>query len=292
MAVFGNYSIRCLLTAGVILASNLPLDAQEQGGNNGQGEQRREGDGRRGDGRRGPPGGGFSFGGGFGGGFVRNSSLLGLLDAPEVKKHLNIDADTSAYIALLEDDINQKNGEFFRANRDLDRDAAREKAMAYFREQAPKTEAQIKEIIGDEKLARLKQIRLQVAGPAIYFFPNSEDGKTLGITDAQREQAGKLMEEAGTQLREIFRPGDGGQRRGEDEVRKMMEEFRSKQEEKYLALLTEAQKEKRKEMMGTPIDFTIAPRQRSGFDGRRRGGDDNRSRENPSSDSAPKKDQT
>lgn len=291
MGIFGNLSFRCLLTAGIILAASIPSHAQEQGGNNGQGDQRRDGDGRRGDSRRGPPGGGFGFGGGFGSGFGRNSSLLGLLDAPEVKKHLNIDADTSAYIALLEDDINQKNGEFFRANRDLDRDAAREKMMTYFREQAPKTEAQIKEIIGDEKLARLKQVRLQVAGPAIYFFPNSEDGKTLGITDAQREQAGKLMEEAGTQLREIFGPRDGGQRRGEDEVRKMMEEFRSKQEEKYLALLTETQKEKRKEMMGTPIDFTIAPRPRGSFDGRRRG-DDNRPRENPSSDSAPKKDQT
>jgi hypothetical protein len=202
--------------------------------------------------------------GGFGfGGFGRpgGGDLLGTLRYPEVRDALKLTDDERAYIELFSDDLRQRQGD--RSNlRESLRGLSREEMFERFREMARKRneeiEKQLTEIIGKERVARLQQIQLQLQGPMAVVM-NRELSEKLGIGDDQRGEIFAAMREA------------------EQEVQPILHK---KQQEKLDKVLNSSQKKKWKEMIGEPIDFTVAPLPRErrrgegrGEGGRRRGGD-------------------
>ncbi|MGL4464548.1 MAG: hypothetical protein ACRC1K_20540 [Planctomycetia bacterium] len=203
--------------------------------------------------RRGPPG-GFSGFGGPG----RGGDLFELLSAPEVRTHLKLTADEHAYVKLAEEAARDKAAEFRKSVEGLSREESRDKFMAFAREQGPEQEKNLLEIVGAERVARLKQIRLQTVGIAALFVPGSEAAAAVGITDEQRNKARAMMEATRSQMGEIFRSANGDR----EKLQAAFENFRKEQEVKYVELLTADQKTKWEALKGAPIDFKIDPRSR------------------------------
>ncbi len=113
----------------------------------------------------------------------------------------------------------------------------RQKARQEAQERAAEQEKKINEILNEKQQARLKQIRLQVAGPMA--IASEELAKELGITE---EQQGKFRA-----LREELRPAPGqGAARGAG--------GREQMTAKVMEILTEDQKAKYKELLGEPFD--------------------------------------
>lgn len=216
-----------------------------------------QGDRQRG--RGGPPRGGF--GGGFGGGDVLN-----LLQSPELIKELKITDDEKAYIKMAADETREQDQKFFADSgfRDMPREERGAKMAEWMAKRTADTEAKLAEIIGKDRVKRLKEIQLQVAGPRQLLF-SSQLQKDLNITEDQKKQMETAMREAMTEGRELFRDNSGT----EDERAARREEFMEKQKAKIMGVLTDAQKAKWKEMQGEPISFKIEQRGPGGPSGDR-----------------------
>ena len=100
----------------------------------------------------------------------------------------------------------------------------------------------VKEILKEDQQKRLDQVSLQVQGGRALARP--EIAKKLGITE---DQQGKIKEEltaAREKMQELFQDGPS------DETRKKVQELNKQVGEKILAMLTDEQKTKWKEMTG------------------------------------------
>jgi hypothetical protein len=191
------------------------------------------------------------FGGAGGPGGMFGGDMFRLVSIPEVADALKLNDDQRAYVKLLVDEINDARQKAFEGIRDLSDDERREKFRELgekAREEQPKREKQLAEIVGDDKVKRLRQIGQQLAGPVLAFM-DPKVGEELKITEDQREKSREVFDASRDEMRSLF------QSAGEDrEARaKAMEEFRKKQQEKVVALLTDEQKNKWKELVGEPV---------------------------------------
>ena len=115
-------------------------------------------------------------------------------------------------------------------------------------------------ILKPEQLDRLKQIQLQVQGPAALAM-NPEAAKALGITDDQRAKIKSLREEADGKMRTLFGSARGlppEQRRAKfvenrDQLRQINKELRTK----ALEVLTPEQREKLDKLQGKKLDLDL-----------------------------------
>lgn len=119
--------------------------------------------------------------------------------------------------------------------RDMSQEERRE-WMAEMRERMEAAEKKMSDILTEEQRTRLKQIRLQVMGPAAVGEP--EFAKELGLTDEQREKIGQLRERV-RQARE-----DGSN----DET------LRERMANAVKDMLTPEQREKLETLRGKPFD--------------------------------------
>lgn len=198
-------------------------------------------------GKRGPT---FMRGRGF-------NELLALLSVPEVKTALKITSEESAFLKLLEEEQREKAQKFFASQEGVDRAERSEKWREWSTKQNAELAAQVSEIIGADRLKRLKQIELQTTGPRAIFA--AETQKELGLTDDQRQQLDAIRDNAREEMAALFRSrtanGGATPKYDPEAAKKVFEDLTKRQNEKILALLTEKQKEKWKEMQGEPIDF-------------------------------------
>lgn len=208
-------------------------------------EQRPSTDQGRQDRGRGP--GGFR---GRGGGFSPSGMIIGMALNDEVAKALQLNDEQKKYLELLRDQTRDEDREFFDSLDDkLSREERFEKFREYQAKRTPEFDKHIKEILGEEKLARLKQIRMQAFGAFALMSPDV--AKEVEITDSQREQMGSAMREVFSSMRERFQNGNGfGDR---DEMRKVFEEVRKEVDGKILGILTDRQKERWTKMVGEPV---------------------------------------
>lgn len=107
-------------------------------------------------------------------------------------------------------------------------------------------EKKIKEILNDSQYKRYREIDLQVQGATAVLRP--EIGQKLGITDEQREQIHRILEENRPQ------PPQGGQ--GERPDPSQMEKKREELNRKVLAVLTADQRSTWNSMIGKPFKLT------------------------------------
>lgn len=196
-----------------------------------------------------PPGGGRGFGG-----FGRMSEMM-LLNVESVQKELGLTEDQIAKIRERGQRAAQGGFQQFQG-------LSREEIQQRMEEMRKETEKFLSETLKPEQQKRLKEIALQVqirnAG-LLAALMNPETAEKLGITDEQREDFRRLMEDA-RRFREelgLGGRGGGGFQPPTEEQRKKLEEFRKGQDEKVQKILTDAQKSKLKELTGAEFKGEI-----------------------------------
>ena len=189
-----------------------------------------------------------------------------------VQKDLQLSADQVAKLK----DVVKTSDEAAKDARAGMRDLSREERQAKRKEIRGKMETVAKDarkkveaILTTAQIERLKQIRLQLAGAAVFANPDAAKAagipnvaKTLDITQEQREKIHGLVEK----LR-----GERGNFRSlsQEERRTKMAEFREKMRKAVLEVLTPEQKTKLEKLEGEKIELkpseVLAPEE-PGFD--------------------------
>lgn len=232
-------------------------------------------------GQRGGQRGGFGFGGGFGG--FGGANRLALLRIEEVQKELGLTEDQIASINKLQEelrpmgrggrggggegqprrrrggdnnpDVRVNGPERFFVQAQGGRPQFSEEDRARFREEAAarakKEREELAKILKPEQLKRLNEIYIQQAGVAA--LQDDEVAEQLKITDEQKEKFAKVREENQSAMRELFQ--DAGPDGDREAMRTKMTELRKQNEEKTLAVLTDAQKKQFEEMKGKKFDM-------------------------------------
>lgn len=207
---------------------------------------------------RGGPGG--MMGGMMGG---QNMGLM-LLANPQVQKELELVDDQKAKIKELSDKLQADMREAFTGMRDLSQED-RQKKMEELRkkgeERMASLQKEVDKVLLPQQQKRLKQIRFQVLGDRA--LSDAEIVKELGITDEQKtklEAIAKESRDATQKLYEGVRDLPQAERQAKfTELREKMDTARKEVQEKTLAVLTDAQKAKLKELKGA--EFKLDTRQ-------------------------------
>lgn len=251
-----------VLTFGLVMCLGVSLVvAQEQG--QGQG-QRRQGGG--GGGRGGF--GGFG-GGGFGGG---SRGVLGLISNEAVQKELAVDADTTAKLKKVSDDVRaeltagapQGGGrEAFQGLSDEERRAKMAELQKKGAENTAKVVAkfqpQLKEILSETQYTRLQQIYWQSSLDAALADP--EVIKAIDLTKEQQDKIAAVGKEMGDKIREAFGGGRGGAGGGGGAGAgggfAKIQELNKERETKTLDVLSAEQKDKFASLKGKAFDVAL-----------------------------------
>jgi hypothetical protein len=207
------------------------------------------------------PGGGF--GGGFGGGMMGGgASITGLLTMPAVQTELKVTDDQKSKIQDLSSTMRDKMGEVFNAGggppdfQNMSQEE-RQKAMGEMRKKIQgvnkELDAQAVKILTADQLDRAKQLQLQREGATA--LTRDEVAKKVGLKDDQIAKIKKLQESLISQRPQFDPNGDI-----QAQFQKMRENV-TKSQKDMLAVLTDEQTAKWKELCGKPFTFP----QRRGF---------------------------
>jgi hypothetical protein len=145
------------------------------------------------------------------------------------------------------------------------RDASREERMKKFAESREQGQKAVDTILNDEQRTRLKQITLQIAGPAAFGSPEVAD--KLGISDEQQKSIEEIQSANREEMRSLFQDADGDRAAA---FRKM-QAARQATEEKLKGVLTDEQKTKWDELVGKKFEGQLQVPGGRGFGGGRRG---------------------
>jgi Spy/CpxP family protein refolding chaperone len=183
--------------------------------------------------------------GGFGQG------LLALVSQKSVQEELKLTDDQVKSIAPLA----EKQRESFRGMRDATAEERQKR-----QEQGTANEKALTELLQPEQLKRLKQISLQQQGVVAAARP--EMAESLKLTSEQQEKIRAIQQGARDKMQEVMRDGN------REEARGKLAALRESTNEKALAVLTEEQQTKWKELTGEKFTGEI----RFGGNGPRRPG--------------------
>lgn len=177
--------------------------------------------------------------GGRGGGFTMSSLML--LSQKSVQDELKLGADQVSKV----EEAAKKEADARQGLRNLGQDEQRAK----FREMRTASDKVVADILKPDQAKRLKQIALQQEGARALAEP--EVAQALNLTDDQKTKLRGVAEESAKQMRELFQ---GGQNAG---AREKLQELRKSSNDKAMAVLTDDQKAKLKELQGEPFKGEI-----------------------------------
>ena len=178
---------------------------------------------------------------------ARGGSFLGLLANDKVQAELKLSDDQTEKLKAIGQELWKGAAEQFAGLREIEDRRKRRAKMTELTDQLDeKARGKIKEVLADEQMIRLYQIRLQVRG-AVYGVNHPWVAGRLKLTDEQRAKAAEIKKATQEKIFEAF----SGLRDLSQEQRreKMTEAFqkygkiREKAEAKSLGLLTSQQKE-------------------------------------------------
>jgi acyl-CoA reductase-like NAD-dependent aldehyde dehydrogenase len=192
--------------------------------------------------------------------------IVSLMASPEVVKLLKLTDDESAFVKLLVDEVREQRRQAFEGGQNLSPEERRER-FEKLREQQQEHQKQLAEIIGEQKMARLRQIGMQITGVLAVFF-NPELGEKVGLTEDQRRQAREQGEADRDKFREVFQSAQGDP----EAMRKGMQELLKQQQERALGLLTDEQKKKWAELQGEAVGEEVLAKIRESLAGQFGGG--------------------
>ncbi len=191
---------------------------------------------------------GFGRGGGMMGGGL---SLLGI---PEVQKELKMTPEQIEKAKTKQADMRQVMMEIFQQAGDFRQLSPEDRQKVTEKMQAAQKKA-IGEVLNADQQKRMNQLELQQQGTRA--FGRKEVAESLKITDEQKEQLQKVQEAQQVAMREAMQGIDFQNMTDEDrtKMRTTMEANQKATTEKSMAVLTEEQKKKWKEMTGEPFKF-------------------------------------
>jgi Spy/CpxP family protein refolding chaperone len=191
------------------------------------------------------------FGGGQGGGFM-------LLAIPKVQEELKLTDEQKSQLQAIGEKI-QADFQKARENMQNLSEEEREKKQEELRAEAEKRFAEIRKQIGEilkpEQTKRLRQIQLQQQGTAALMDPVVAE--ELKLTEAQKADLSKLREDFQAQMQARREARRGEDRQGPPS-QEQIDQFRKAREEadaKVMAVLTDAQKQTLRDMMGEPFEM-------------------------------------
>jgi hypothetical protein len=110
----------------------------------------------------------------------------------------------------------------------------------------------LKEVLQEGQFNRLRQVMLQW-DPLSALFGNAEVAKELQITALQRQQFAQVAQEVQNQFEPSLREAQQGGKR--EAMPPLMKKVRKEQVDRIEGLLSEAQKQRWKELLGKPLDL-------------------------------------
>jgi Spy/CpxP family protein refolding chaperone len=188
------------------------------------------------------------MGGMMGGMMGGQGGMLMLLQNPEVQKEIELVADQKEKLQKLATESREAMREKMGDMSDLSQEERREKMQEMrkeMEEEMAKTQKKVEGILLPHQLERVKQIQLQVQGPAA--LANPEVAKALALTDDQKSKIKTINEDAMKAMRDMF---TNGTRPSQEEMQKSRKEV----ETKLMDALTAEQKEKLEKMKGPKFD--------------------------------------
>jgi Spy/CpxP family protein refolding chaperone len=206
-------------------------------------------------------------GGGPGGGPSHYGGIT-LLQSKSVQEELKLAPDQIQKIREIPQSIYDKHREELEAAQKLEGEARRErvpKILLTINDEASKAQ---EELLNPQQKNRLKEITVQQSGPRAFL--DQEVQKTLNLTDEQKDKIKTINENFQKQEFEIFPRRGGGRaspgRGGYQERFEKSDALRKESVDKILAILTDDQKKKYKEMTGMPFELKRAaqPSERPG----------------------------
>ena len=128
----------------------------------------------------------------------------------------------------------------------------REKKLQAFRQEAQeKLAAVLKATLKEDQSKRLHQLGLQQEGALALFHGDPEIAKDLKITDEQRKKFMAVVQDLQKKVKPLIEEAESGG--NPEEIRPKVMKIRKEHERQIEALLTDAQKEQWKEMLGKPL---------------------------------------
>jgi hypothetical protein len=200
--------------------------------------------------------------------------LAGLVRNAQVRDELKLSDEQLGALTRMGEELNEQRREMFSGMgnfRDLsesEREARMEEMRKKGEELEKKVEKQLSEVLNREQFQRLKQIELQQQGTRALL--REDIIQALGITEKQQQQLQSAAEEAREKMMAMFREGREGERGDREGMRERMQQLRQESDKAAMAVLTDEQKAKLKDIMGKPFEME-EPQFGRGFGGRRGG---------------------
>jgi len=199
---------------------------------------------------------------GFGDG---RGTLLGLLRLERVQKELKLSEDQLSKASEISEKLQAEMSEQYAGLREIqDVQERRTKMTEASNQFDEKARGQFREVLSQEQMMRLYQIRLQVRG-AVYALNNGWVADRLKLTDEQKKKAAELEKATENKVSEAYSPLSGlsqeERREKMAELREKISKMRDEAEQKALGLLTAEQKETFEKMKGEKLELPAGRRQ-------------------------------
>lgn len=192
--------------------------------------------------------------------FMEINGFFGLLQNEKVQKELNLTEEQKSKIRELVKGALEEMRERAGGMESLTPEQRRErfqKLREQSAERAEKARKQLLEILSPGQLERLKQLRLQIQGLAVFTDP--EVASALQLTEEQKQKLRQLHQEVQKQTREVWESARNLSREEREakrgEFREKMQQIHKEAMSKALDILTPEQKEKFEKMQGEKFDF-------------------------------------
>jgi hypothetical protein len=170
----------------------------------------------------------------------------------EVQEELKLSAEQKRKLEKRLQDTAQAAMQFFQGLGDKEPGDREKDLHAYVAKAQEKLTAFLEGLLQDDQLKRLRQVRLQREG-LFALLGNPEVMKELGITDKQRQEFVEVAQEFQKKCEPLMKEAQRGG--NPQEIGPKIRKIHKEQEARIEALLTDAQKEQWKEMLGRPLDL-------------------------------------
>jgi len=190
---------------------------------------------------------------------MMRGSFLGLLSLEKVQKELKLSEDQIGKVKEISEKLRPEMREKFAGLREIeDRQERRAKMTELGKQFDEKAHGQIREVLSNEQMIRLYQVRLQVRG-AVYGVNHPWIANRLKFTDEQKKKAAELEKATQEKISKAFsglRDLPQEERRKKyAEVREKVGKIRSEADEQALGLLTAEQKAEFEKLKGEKFEL-------------------------------------
>jgi hypothetical protein len=169
----------------------------------------------------------------------------------KVQKDLKLSDEQKKKLEKRLQDTVQETMQFFQSLQDAKPQDRQKEHQAYVKKSQEKLAAFLEGALKEEQLQRLRQVMLQREG--LFALGDPALMKELDITDKQRQQFFETVQELQKNVESLLKQARKEAR--PEEIRPKIMKIRDERMRRIEALLSDAQKNRWKKMLGTPLDL-------------------------------------